>query len=336
MADETLLIGDIGGTNARFAIADRERPGFSNAMTLKCANFAWADDAIRHYLNELSAGSPDVICLAAAGPVVDNTVQITNNHWTLNAADIAADFGIDSVRLLNDFEALAYSIPYLQTEDWLPIGLPVHKPLPEDKFNVAIIGPGTGLGAAGLMKRGPILAPVVGEGGHVGFAPKSQVQVEILSALRSKFDRVSIERLLSGSGLENIYWALTRIHGEHRTQLSAKEIFANGGEGGDPRSAEAVHMFFEILGQVAGDLALTMGAVDGVYIAGGIAKRYPELLQNSGFRNAFENKGRYCSYMERIPTLLITHDEPGLLGSASCALELSSSAAGLGTDVIPT
>jgi glucokinase len=325
MAEETLLIGDIGGTNARFAIADRERPGFSNAMTLKCADFAWADDAIRHYLDELSAGSPDVICLAAAGPVVDNTVQITNNHWTLNAADIAADFGIDSVRLLNDFEALAYTIPHLQKEDSLPIGLPVHKPLPEDKFNVAIIGPGTGLGAAGLMKRGSILAPVVGEGGHVGFAPKSKVQVEILGALRSKFDRVSVERLLSGSGLENIYWALTFIHGEHRTQLSAKEIFANGGEGGDPRAAEAVHMFFEILGQVAGDLALTMGAVDGVYLAGGIAKRYPESLQNSGFRNAFDNKGRYRSYMERIPTLLITHDEPGLLGSASCALALSSS-----------
>jgi len=237
---------------------------------------------------------------------------------------------------MNDFEALAYSIPHLQAEDTLAIGLPLRKPLAEDNFNIAIIGPGTGLGTAGLMKRGPVFAPVVGEGGHVGFAPKSQVQIEILSALRSKFDRVSVERLVSGSGLENIYWALTRIHGEHRTQLTAGEVFANGGEGGDPRAAEAVQMFFEILGQVAGDLALTMGAVDGVYIAGGIAKRYPELLQNSGFRNAFDNKGRYRSYMERIPTLLITHDEPGLLGSASCALELSSSAADLGTDVIPT
>ena len=335
MADKTLLIGDIGGTNARFAIADPERPGFTNAMTLHCADFAWADDAIRHYLDEQSAGTPDVICLAAAGPVVDNTVQITNNHWTLSAADIAADFGIEAVRLLNDFEALAYSIPHLQADDSLAIGFPMNKPLPEDKFNVAIIGPGTGLGAAGLMKRGSVLEPIVGEGGHVGFAPKSQVQVEILGALRNKFDRVSVERLVSGAGLENIYWALTFIHGEHRTQLSAKEIFANGGEGGDPRAAEAIQMFFEILGQVAGDLALTMGAVDGVYIAGGIAKRYPELLQNSGFRRAFENKGRYRSYMERIPTLLITHDEPGLLGSSSCALELSSSG-DLGTDVIPT
>lgn len=325
MTDKTLLIGDIGGTNARFALASPERPGFHDAMTLKCADFAWADDAIRHYLKELSAESPTVICLAAAGPVVENTIQVTNNHWTLNAADISADFGIDAVRLLNDFAALAYSVPHLQPSDSLPVGLPELKPLPEDDFNVAIIGPGTGLGAAGLIKRGASIIPVVGEGGHVGFAPKSQVQVEILSALRSKFDRVSAERLVSGSGLENIYWALTRIHGEQRTALSAQEIFANGGEGGDPRAAEAIHMFFEILGQVAGDLALTLGAEDGVYLAGGIAKRYPELLQNSGFRNAFENKGRHRAYMERIPTLLITHDEPGLLGSASCALELLSS-----------
>ncbi len=296
MTDKTLLIGDIGGANARFALANPVQPGFHDAMTLKCADFAWADDAIRHYLDELSAGSPDVICLAAAGPVVDNTVQITNNHWTLNAADIAADFGINAVRLLNDFEALAYSIPHLQAEDSIAIGLPVPKPLPEDSFNVAILGPGTGLGTAGLMKRGPVIAPIVGEGGHVGFAPKSQVQVEILGALRSKFDRVSVERLISGSGLENIYWALTFIHGEHRTQLSAQEIFVNSGEGGDPRAAEAVHMFFEILGQVAGDLALTLGAVDGVYIAGGIAKRYPELLQNSGFRQDLSPDGWRCCH----------------------------------------
>jgi len=325
VAEKTLLIGDIGGTNARFALASPGGTAFHGAMTLKCADFAWADDAIRHYLDEMSADSPDVICLAAAGPVVDNTVQITNNHWMLNAADIAADFGIDAVRLLNDFEALAYSIPHLEEESLLSIGLPESRSLPDDEYNVAVVGPGTGLGTAGLMKRGPSILPIVGEGGHVGFAPKSQVQVEILNALHSKFDRVSVERLVSGSGLENIYWALTLIHGEHRRQLSAKDIFDNSADGSDPRATEAIQMFFEILGQVAGDLALTMGARDGVYIAGGIAKRYPQLLQNSGFRNAFNNKGRYRAYMERIPALLITYDEPGLLGSASCALELSSS-----------
>ena len=324
MADETLLIGDIGGTNARFAIADPEQRGFSDAMTLQCADYASADDAIRHYLSNLSVEAPDVICLAVAGPVVGSTVQVTNNHWTLNAEDIATDFSIDNVRLLNDFEAVAHSILQLRAEDSDVIGLPDQKPALDDDFNIAIVGPGTGLGTAGLIRRGQAVIPIVAEGGHIGFAPKSQVQVEILNALRSKFDRVSVERLLSGSGIENIYWALTRIHGEQRTQLLAQEIFASCTDGGDPRASEATQMFFEILGQVAGDLALALGAKDGVYIAGGITKRYPGLLQNSGFRNAFDNKGSHRAYMERIPTLLITHDEPGLLGAAYCALELSS------------
>ena len=320
MADRILLIGDIGGTNARFAIADPERPGFSDAMTLQCADYASADDAIRRYLGELSAAAPDVICLAVAGPVINGTVQVTNNHWTLNAVDIAADFGTSAVRLLNDFEAVAFSIPQLQAEGVEVIGLPDKKPALDEDFNIAILGPGTGLGTAGLIRRGQVVIPIVGEGGHVGFAPKSQVQVNILGALRSKFDRVSVERLVSGSGIENIYWALTQIHGEQRTQLSAEEIFTQSRDDGDSRASETVQMFFEILGQVAGDLALTLGATDGVYIAGGIAKRYPEMLQNSGFRNAFDNKGRHRALMERIPTLLITDDEPGLLGAAYCAL----------------
>ncbi len=324
MTDKTLLIADIGGTNARFALADPERAGFHDAMTLKCADFASADDAIRHYLDNLSAAAPEVICLAVAGPVIDGSVQVTNNHWTLNATDIAASFSAKEVRLLNDFEAIAYSIPELGVEETEVIGLPEQRPALDSNFNIAIIGPGTGLGIAGLVRRGQTIIPIVGEGGHIGFAPKSQVQVEILDALRGRFDRVSVERLVSGSGLENIYWALTRIHGEQRIQLSAADVFAQSREDGDPRASEAVHMFFEILGQVAGDVALTLGATDGVYLAGGIAKRYPELLQNSGFRNAFDNKGRHRALMERIPTLLITHDEPGLLGAAYCAAPLPS------------
>ena len=325
MTDKTLLIGDIGGTNARFALVSPEQPGFHDAVTLKCEDFASANDAIRRYLDEVSADSPNVICLAAAGPKIAETVQITNNHWALDTASIGSDFGIDTVQLLNDFEAVAYSIPQLQEADSQLVGLPEWTSLPADKFNVAIIGPGTGLGVAGLIRRANIVIPIVGEGGHISFAPKSQVQIELLHTLRKNFDRVSMERLLSGPGIENIYWALTLIYGEQRTQLSAKEIFAEGHAGGDPRAVESTHIFFEILGQIAGDVALCMGATDGVYLAGGIVKRYPTLLQNSGFRSAFESKGRQRAYMERIPTLLITHDDPGLLGAAYCALELSSS-----------
>ena len=321
--EKTLLIGDIGGTNARFALATDA--GFTGELTLRCADFASADDAIRHYLNDVSAASPAVICLAAAGPVVGNAVRITNNHWTLNADRIADDFGIKKVRLMNDFEAAAHSILQLDADDVRTIGLPDARPLSDKHFNIAIVGPGTGFGAAGLVRRGQTTIPIVGEGGHVGFAPRTQVQVEMLNTLRGKFDRVSVDRLVSGPGIENIYWALTQIHGEERTQSSAKEIFASSADGSDPRAVESTQMFFELLGQVAGDFTLSLGAVDGVYIAGGISKRYPDQLLNSGFRSAFEDKGRHRAYMESIPTLLITHEEPGLLGAAYCALSLSNS-----------
>jgi glucokinase len=170
-----------------------------------------------------------------------------------------------------------------------------------------------------------LLIPISGEGGHVGFSPESQVQIEVLKVLRERFERVSVERLVSGSGLENIYNALTLIHGEKRTQLSAAEIFAAAITANEPRAKEAINLFFDVLGQVAGDLALLLDARDGVFIAGGIAKRYPDLLANSGFRNGFESKGRHRTLMESIPTQLINHAEPGLLGSAYCARELSLS-----------
>jgi glucokinase len=322
MADSSLLIGDIGGTNARFALADKSSPGFADVMTLQCADYATADVAIKDYLESVSALSPDVICLAAAGPIVDQRVRFTNNPWIIAADELAADFSSSSVRLLNDFEAIAYSIPFLKPEDCLPIGLPESMNLDNEHFTVGILGPGTGLGTVGLRKHGELFIPITGEGSHSGFAPESQVQVDILTALRERFDRVSAERLLSGPGLENIYWALARIHGEKRPQLSAADIFAKANDNSDPRAAEAVQVFFEILGQYAGDLALTLGAKDGIFVAGGIAQRYPDLLTNSRFRSGFESKGRHRSIVERIPTQLILHEQPGLLGASYCALQM--------------
>ncbi len=321
MKDRCLLIGDIGGTNARFALATTDRPGFHSALQLQCEDFATADDAIRHYLAATSVGPPDAVCLAAAGPVVDDKVKITNNHWDISAAETREDFGTEHVRLLNDFEAIAYSIPLLTETEVQTIGTHDHRALGSDDFNVAILGPGTGLGVAGLCRRGSTLVPVTGEGGHVGFAPESPLQIELLKVLAEKFDRVSAERLIAGSGLMNIYTALATIRGVTRESLTAAEIFSRRDDG--EIAAEAVDLFFELLGQVAGDLALTFGAVDGVYIAGGISKRYPAVLEKSRFRNAFESKGRRRAFMERIPTRLITYDQPGLLGAAYCVLELS-------------
>lgn len=322
MTNDTLLIADIGGTNARFALASETSPYFASAMTLTCADYPSADVAMRHYLESVSAPEPDVICLAAAGPVVDGRVNITNNHWALSVAELAADFGIESVRLLNDFEAVAYAIPSIAGVDCEAIGEDGDHRLPKSDFRVAIVGPGTGLGVAGLYRSDGSLIPIVGEGGHVGFAPRSRRQTEILDTLHTRFDVIPIERVLSGSGVENIYWALGVLQNEERERLDAAAIFQRANEQSDERAAETINVFFELLGQVAGDVVLTFGARDGLYIAGGIVRRYPELLRASGFRASFENKGSHEYYMQGIPTRLITHGEPGLLGAAVCAIAM--------------
>ena len=217
MPDASHLIGDIGGTNARFALADAIL-GYRDAEILQCADFDSSITAIRHYLDSVDAPAPEVICLAAAGPVVDGRVSFTNNHWVLDVAELANDFGIDDIILINDFEAIAWSIPALAAEDCMTIGLPAPRSLDGPDFSVAVAGPGTGLGAVGLKKHGGQLIPIPGEGSHSGFAPENQVQIEILKALRERFSRVSFERLVSGPGIENLYWALCLVHGEHRQQ----------------------------------------------------------------------------------------------------------------------
>lgn len=322
MADHSLLIGDIGGTNARFALADPETPGFTAEQTFQCADFPAADDAIQAFLKEAGAPPPEAICLAAAGPIVDERVRFTNNPWSIATSDLKKAFGIERVRLLNDFEAIAYSVPFLGEAELRPIGLPTPVTLDKDDFMIGVIGPGTGLGSVGLKRFQGHYIPLPSEASHGGFSPETGVQIEILKLLRERFERVSSERVVSGQGIENLHWALTRLHGDKRSPLTAAEIFAAAAAGTDERAGEAVELFFEILGQVAGDLALTLGSEDGIFIAGGIAQRYPEKLANSGFRTGFEHKGRHRSLMERIPTQLITHRQPGLLGAAYGALRL--------------
>ena len=213
-------------------------------------------------------------------------------------------------------------MPFLAAEDRSVVGVPQGVAISGRDFNVAVLGPGTGLGVAGLIGRGGRLIPITGEGGHVAFGPETELQSELLKVLRSQFERVSAERLVAGSGLENIYAALTQVRGEPAESLRASAVFEAANS--STLAAEAVDVFFEIMGQVAGDLALTMGAWDGIYIAGGIAKRYPEVLAKSRFRAAFDAKGRHSHIIERVPTYLITHDQPGLLGASYLAQEMGA------------
>ncbi len=316
-----LLVGDIGGTNARFALADPQTPGFSKEITLKCRDFASAEIAIDAYLKKIGAPQPSAICIAAAGPIVDGNVRFTNNRWSLETSAMEKTFGGASVRLLNDFQAIAYSIPHLQLRNCMPVGSPPPIDLNKPDFTIGIAGPGTGLGIAGLCKRNEQTYPISGEGGHIGFAPETQVQVDLLAQLRDQFDRVCDERLVSGPGVVNIFQALCNIRGEKILPLGAAEIFSLASDGRHMTARESVEIFFEILGQVAGNLALALGAFDGIYIAGGIVGRKPELITNSRFRTGFERKGRHRSLMEKIPTMVIMHPQPGLLGASYCALQ---------------
>jgi glucokinase len=322
MTDPCLLIGDIGGTNARFALAKTIEPGFSNELTLACADYETAEQGIADYLERSGCGRPDVICLAAAGPVVDGSVSFTNNHWVIDSHALQEKFLSSGVQLLNDFESIAYSIPMLSEKDIATIGLVSTEQEGKREATFGVLGPGTGLGTGGLLVRESGIYPVVGEGSHAGFAPETRMQFEVLKQLRQRFDRVSSERLISGPGLENIYWALCKIRGEPTTNITAAEVFSRVLAKEDPIAVEATQMFYEALGQIAGNLALMLGAFDGIYLAGGIVKRYPDLLNSSSFRSGFENKGRHRSLMEKIPTLLILHPQPGLLGASYCAREL--------------
>jgi glucokinase len=318
--DKPVLIGDIGGTNARFAIADigaGGAGGYTSEQVYPCADFPTLVDAIRFYLDQNDVPLPQSIYLAVAGPVVDEQVRLTNNPWSISVTELRQGFGSEVIHLLNDFEAIAWSIPGMPLDELLPIGSLQPDSLEMSDYTVAAIGPGTGLGAAGLRAHNGQFSAIVGEASHGGFSPESSEQIEILSVLRDRFERVSCERLVSGPGLENLYWALARIHGENRPRLPAAEIFQASIDGNDQLAHRAIELFYEILGQVAGDLALSLGARNGVYIAGGIARRYPQKLVDSRFRRGFESKGRHRSLMERIPTQLIMHKQAGLLG-ASC------------------
>ena len=319
VTNDSILIGDIGGTNARLALAARDDAAIRDLMAFRCDEFSRAEALIEHYLQFVEQSRPSAICLAAAGPVVGDSIRLTNGTWTLDAGDISATFDGARVFLLNDFDAVAYALPLLNKEQRLRAGGPPLPSLDTDSFTLAAVGPGTGLGTAALQRSGDVLISIGGEAGLSGFAPVTDEQMAIAATLRERLDRVATEHLVSGPGLVNLYWALAKIHGEAAEPPDAAEIGERAQNRNDPIAVAAMRIFFEVLGQYAGDVALMFGALDGVYIAGGIARRYPKMLLDSTFRDAFEMKTPHTELMRTIPTQLITHEEPGLLGAADYA-----------------
>ena len=326
----TVVLADIGGTNARFALAGGG--GAGEVARFAVADYASFDDAMDRFLQmrRAVAGRPIAAAIAIAGPVSRGAGSLTNSHWRFREADIAERFGIPNVRLLNDFEALAWGLPLLRPEHLTRIVgrhpaagygavRPPGGPTPGSNGRMVAVGPGTGLGVACLDPDGGGGMVIASEGGHVN-APSWSARIDaIIDWLRSDLGHVSVERMVSGQGLENTYRAVAALEGKPARLQDAAAITGAALDRSDPVAVETVDIFCAMLGEIAGNYALTFGASGGVYIAGGIAPRIIDLLQASEFRERFVAKGRFRTWLEPVPTWLVLHPNPTFLGLEAVA-----------------
>ncbi len=306
------LIGDIGGTNTRLALVV-EGTVWKRLRSYSNAEFASLEAVIDHYLQGVGV-SPRGAAFAVAGPVKSGKVRLTNRGWSICAADLSQRFNLDDCLVVNDFSAVALGISALTPEDVEQVGGGV----PESGAPIAVLGPGTGLGVGGLIpgRQGDGGRVLVTEGGHASLAAIDSRSEEVIARLRARLGHVSAERVISGKGIERLYQALAEIEGRRVERLGAADIGAHSELGGDPIAAQTMDLFFRLLGAFAGDLALSYGAFGGVYVAGGIVPRYLPRLRESGFRRAFEAKGRMSGYLRGIPVYVVLHPEVELLGLA--------------------
>ena len=305
------LVGDVGGTNARFALVD-SLGHIRNPRTYPSANYASLSDVIAEYLQTtMGRKHPPRAVIAVAGPVMDGEIEFTNLDWQISEGDLLATFEFEAVKLINDFAAQALACPLLEPEDLRTLG---PKLKGADGCPMVILGAGTGFGVAGLARSDRGDMAVAAEGGHASFAPSDDLEIEVWKRLKAQFGRVSIERLLSGKGLYHLYLAMAELQGVEAPLKDEREVQEHAPK--DPLADAAVERFCGILGSVAGDLALGFGARGGVFVSGGIAPRLADRLVAGGFRERFEDKGRLRTFLEQIPTSLVLHPYPAILGAA--------------------
>lgn len=325
MSDGLLgLVGDVGGTNARFALALRQGGllTIEQPASFRAADHATGDAALGAYLERMkSTQRPAFAVVAAAGPVEDGAVTFTNNTaWRFSEAGLARTGGFRRARLINDFTAQALSIEHLREADVRQIGGPGERPR---TGTTAILGPGTGFGAGARVDDRRGQAILTSEAGHSGFSPSDETEIEIIRRLMIPFGRVSIERLLSGPGLQHLYQTLAAMRDEPAVHVEPDQV-TRAAIAGEPLSRLVLERFCAILGSVAGDLALIYGATGGVYVSGGIAPVIIDVLETSDFRRRFEAKGRMSDYLKAIPTCVVTQPHAALIGAASLLDDLAA------------
>ncbi len=318
--DAPRLLADIGGTHARLAWQECRGAPLRAVQVLSCADHAGLAEAVAHWLKTHDLPAPGKAALALACPVGSDHVQLTNNPWSFSIQALKARLGLEQLAVVNDFKALALALPVLDPAHLLSMGGDPQKPFAR-REPVALLGAGTGLGVSGLLpnQHGGWTA-LSGEGGHISLAVHDDAQSRVWSVLRERHGHVSAEQVLSGQGIVNIHASLQCLATGHwpSQELSPAQVSALALEKQDPMAVQTLELFCNWLGSTAGDLALTLGAVGGVFMGGGIAPRLKGFLQSSGFRSSFENKGRFSAYLSPIPVWLIdSPTSPALLGVAT-------------------
>ncbi|WP_168453825.1 glucokinase [Sphingopyxis microcysteis] len=313
---EAVVVVDIGGTHARFAIAEvagGRVVALGEATTLQTAQHASFQSAWEAFARR-EGGVPRSAAIAVAGPVRGEVIRFTNNPWLIRPALIGEKLDVDRHVLVNDFEAVGHAVAQAD-EGYFERLCGPDVPLPESG-TISVIGPGTGLGVAHVWRGGGDYRVQATEGGHIDFAPLDRIEDAILARLRDRYRRVSIERIVAGPGIVDIYETLAGLEGRAVAALDDRTIWTLAMRGDDSLAAAAADRFCLSLGSVAGDLALAQGA-SGVVIAGGLGLRIRDSLVRSGFPERFVAKGRFENLMAAMPVKLITHPQPGLFGAAA-------------------
>lgn len=313
VAGETWLVGDIGGTNARFGLVSPSAKVL-DWRSYPVEHYPTIEDALTDYLAARGEQPmPPKAALAVASAITGDQVSMTNHPWSFSIAALKSRFGFERFEAINDFTAQALALPHLGPEDRMNVGGGAAAP----GAPLAVLGPGSGLGVSGLVACAAGWVALTAEGGHATMAPATDRESAVLDQLRRHFDHVSAERVLSGPGLVNLYNTLAEIDGIRSRGYTAAQITALGMRGEDPVCVEATAMFCAMLGTIAGNLALTLGARGGVYIAGGIVPRLGRFFADSPFRGRFEAKGRFEPYLAAIPTYVVTHTLAAFVGCAA-------------------
>jgi glucokinase len=312
--ERAILVGDVGGTHSRFAVVDTSGPPpwtIRERQDLE-GSFPTFIDALRQYFDRAKLDArPTVAAIAVAGPVNDGTVHFTNRGWIISEAELRK-FGFKHAFLLNDFGVLAFAAEVLADRDLRTIGPDLAG---RPGGTITILGPGTGFGVSCLARDGKRSVPLSTEGGHIGFAPGDEHEMAALQSMWKQFGRVSVERILSGSGLETLYRTLEQLAGRTPKPFTAADITAHA-VANDAGARTALSMFCSVFGSVAGDFALAHGARGGVYISGGITQKIEGFLRQSDFRKRFEDKGRLSPFVAAVPTRLIINPDAAMLGAA--------------------